>query len=245
MLKYRFTFFTLLFSCGILLAQIGGIRIGGGVGYSLYVGNQMDDKISLSTRGKSELNLGSTLQLHMAINDKYELGIKYLTTSLWSFKSKDQLGLSAEIEEVGIILQRSLNDNIKIDNSHFTFNVFAGLGICQFKSAFYDFTVPNGGFNVPITSVGYGNSPTISGISLPNKLIQPILIGGISVGFRITDFMTIYFENSFSTTNSNKISGNLFRKNAIPPDGYTFHAISLYLNYYKFNGSRRLGCPKF
>ena len=245
MLRFRFAFFALIFSSHILLAQIGGIRIGGGMGYSLYAGNQMDGEISLSTRGKSELNLGNTLQLHFDINDRYELGIKYLTTSLWSFKSKDQLGLSAELEEVGLILQRSLNDNIKIDNSHFTFNLFAGLGVCRFKSAFYDFTLPNGGFNMPITSVGYGNQPTISGKSLPDKLIQPILIGGFSIGYRISDFLTMYFENSFSTTNSNKISGNLFRKNAIPPDGYTFHAITLYLNLYKSRGSRRIGCPKF
>ncbi len=241
MLKYRFTFLLLLFSCGMLLAQIGGIRFGGGVGYSLYTGNQMDQKISFSTRGKSELNLGSTLQMHVAINDKYEIGIKYLTTSLWSFKSKDQLGLSAEIEELGLILQRSLNDNIKINDDRFTFNVFAGVGACRFKSAFYDFSNPN----LPFTSVGYGNNATVTGISLPEKLVQPILIGGFSIGFRMTEFMTIYFENSFSTTNSNKISGNLFRKNAIPPDGYTFHALTLYLNLYKSRDSRRIRCPRF
>ena len=245
MLKYRFTFLLLLFSCGMLLAQIGGIRFGGGVGYSLYTGNQMDQTISFSTRGKSELNLGNTLQMHVAINDKYEIGIKYLTTSLWSFKSKDIYGLHAEIDELGIILQRSLNDNIKINDGRFTFNVFAGVGACQFKSAFYDFSVPYTSSNFPITSIGYGSQPTTSGISLPNKLIQPILIGGISVGVRINNFTTIYFENSFSTTNSNKISGNLYRKNAIPPDGYTFHAITVYLNYYKSNRPSRIRCPKF
>jgi hypothetical protein len=241
MLKYRFTFLALLFSCGILLAQIGGIRIGGGVGYSLYTGNQMDQNISFSTRGKSELNLGNTLQMHVAINDKYEIGIKYLTTSLWSFKSKDQLGLSAEIEELGLILQRSLNDNIKINDGRFTFNVFAGVGACRFKSAFYDFSNPY----LPFTSIGYGNNATVSGISLPEKLVQPILIGGFSIGFRMTDFLTIYLENSYSTTNSNKISGNLFRKNAIPPDGYTFHALTLYLSLYKSRDSRRIRCPRF
>jgi hypothetical protein len=224
-----------------LLAQIGGIRIGGGVGYSLYTGNQMDQNISFSTRGKSELNLGNTLQMHVAINDKYEIGIKYLTTSLWSFKSKDQLGLSAEIDELGIMLQRSLNDNIKINDGRFTFNVFAGVGACSFKSAFYDFSDPN----KPFTSIGYGNNATVSGISLPEKLVQPILIGGFSIGFRMTDFLTIYLENSYSTTNSNKISGNLFRKNAIPPDGYTFHALTLYLNLYKSRDSRRIRCPRF
>jgi hypothetical protein len=245
MLKYSFTFYALLFSYYIPLAQVKGIRFGGGVGYSLYTGNQMDQKISFSTKGKSELNLGSTLQLHFAINDKYELGIKYLTTNLWSFKSKDIYGLHAEIDELGIILQRSLNDNIKINDGRFTFNVFAGVGACQFKSAFYDFSVPYTSSNFPITSIGYGSQPTTSGISLPNKLIQPILIGGISVGVRINNFTTIYFENSFSTTNSNKISGNLYRKNAIPPDGYTFHAITVYLNYYKSNRPSRIRCPKF
>jgi len=42
MLKYSFTFYALLFSYYILLAQVKGIRFGGGVGYSLYTGNQMD-----------------------------------------------------------------------------------------------------------------------------------------------------------------------------------------------------------
>jgi len=240
MLKYSFTFYALLFSYYIPLAQVKGIRFGGGVGYSLYTGNQMDNKISFSTKGKSELNIGNTLQLHVAINDRYEIGIKYLTTNLWSFKSKDQLGLSADIEELGIILQRSLNDNIKINDGRFTFNVFAGVGACQFKSAFYDFSDPY----KPFTSIGYGNNPTVSGISLPNKLIQPILIAGFSVGVRINNFTTIYFENSFSTTNSNKISGNLCRKNAIPPDGYTFHALTLYLNPYKSHKSQRIRCPR-
>jgi hypothetical protein len=132
-------------------------------------------------------------------------------------------------------------DNIKLNDGRFTFNVFAGVGACSFKSAFYDFSDPN----KPFTSIGYGNNPTVSGLSLPEKLVQPILISGFSIGFRMTEFMTIYFENSFSTTNSNKISGNLFRKNAIPPDGYTFHAITVYLNYYKSNRPSRIRCPKF
>lgn len=104
MLQIKFTLSIVMFSCLLLPAQIIGLRAGGGMGYSLYAGNQMDGTISLSTRGKSELNIGNTLQFHVALNDKYELGIKYLTTSLWSFKSKDQLGLSTDLEELGLIL---------------------------------------------------------------------------------------------------------------------------------------------
>lgn len=246
MRKHRaYLFLLILVAHNIMFGQVIGVRVGGGLGLSLYTGNQMDDKISLSTRGVSELNQGKTLQVHVAINDRYELSAKYLATSLWSFKSKDMLGLSADVEEVGCMLQRSLNDNIKIDDRPYTINVFAGIGACQFRSAFYDYSIPNNVANVPISSIGYGNAATISGRSLPEKLIQPILICGFSIGFRLTSFMTVYFENSFSTTNSNKISGNLFRKNSIPPDGYTFHAITLYLNPYKFGSSRRLGCPKF
>jgi hypothetical protein len=71
-----------------LSSQIIGVRVGAGYGYSLYTGNQMDGKISFSTRGESELNKGNSIQIHFAINDKYEIGLKHLGTTLWSFKSK-------------------------------------------------------------------------------------------------------------------------------------------------------------
>ncbi len=244
MLRFRFTLYAILFSGCILSAQIGGFRIGAGVGYSLYTGNQMDGTISTSTHGKSELNKGYNLQVYKSINDKYEIGFRYLSTNLWSFKSKDDLGLSADIEEYSINIQRSLNDNISLTDGRFTFNIVAGIGLCRFKSAFYDFTTTNG-FNIPFSSVGYGNNPTLSGVSIADKLIEPLLIGGINIGFRVNNVFTIYFENTFSTTNSNKISGNLYRKNSIPPDGFTYHAITLYINFFDYNKSKRMRCPKF
>ena len=220
-------------------------RIGGGIGGSLYFGTQMDEKISLSTFDKSEINLGYNFQVYKSINENSELGFRYLSTSLWSFKSNNELALNADLQEFSILYQRSLNDNINMNGSRFTFNLQAGLGLCYFRSAFYNIIHPEDGITIPLTAVGYGDIQTVNGQNIKEKLLQPLFIGGFNIWYRINPFLSIYFENSLSLTNSNKLSGNLLRKSSIPPDGYTYHALTIYINYSQFNSASRLKCPKF
>ncbi len=221
------------------------IRLGVGIGGSVYCGNQMDEKISFSTFNKSEVNSGYNFQIYKGIDENNELGFRYLTTSLWSFKSNNELALNAELQEFSFLYQKSLNNNIKMDGSRFTFNLHAGLGLCYFRSAFYDIVNPENAFQVPFTAIGYGNIQTLNGGVISEKLLQPLLIGGFNIGYRISPIFSIYFENSLSLTNSNKLSGNLLRKSSIPPDGYTYHCITVYINYSKLHSASRIKCPKF
>lgn len=219
-------------------------RVGVGVGGSLYYGTQMDEKISFSTYDKSEVNLGYNFQMYKAINSNSEFGVRYLSTSLWSFKSNNELALNADLQDISILYQRSLNDNIVLDGSRFTYNLEAGLGLCYFRSAFYNIIHPETGIPMPFTAVGYGNIATVNGKVISEKLLQPLFIVGFNIGYRISPMVTLYFENSLSLTNSNKLSGNLLRKSSIPPDGYTFHALTLYINYSSITKASRLKCPK-
>lgn len=238
--------FVFLFVNLVAFAQFyKNARLGAGVGGSLYFGTQMDEKISLSTYNKSEINLGYNFQVYKSINDNSELGFRYLSTSLWSFKSNNELALNADLQEFSFLYQRSLNNNINLDESNFTFNLQAGLGLCYFRSAFYNIINPADGIPMPFTAVGYGNINTVNGQNISEKLLQPLFIGGFNIGYRISPRFTIYFENSLSLTNSNKLSGNLLRKSNIPPDGYTYHAITLYINYTDKVAASRIKCPKF
>lgn len=249
MLNHKYHSLTVIFFflfCSICNAQFyKNARLGVGVGGSLYLGTQMDEEISLSTYNKSEVNLGYNFQVYKSINDKSELGFRYLNTSLWSFKSNNELALNADLQEFSILYQRSLNNNINLDGSRFTFNLLAGLGLCYFRSAFYNIINPEDGFTVPFTAVGYGNITTINGQNISDKLLQLLFIEGFNIGYRISPRFSIYFENSLSFTNSNKLSGNLLRKSNIPPDGYTYHALTIYINYSQYFSAKKMKCPKF
>ncbi len=222
---------------------INGFRFGGGLGLSTYWGTQMDYTISLNTYKKSELNPGFHGQLHYAINDKHEIGVRALVTELWSFKSDNYLGLNAKINDFFVVYQRSLNNNISLKSyNKFTFNAVAGLGVIYFKSTFY-IANPKTGIMTPFSSVGEGAKYVSSGLQIPEQ--RPTIAGmlGFNIGYRLNKNFTIYLENSITLSGSNKITGNLLTKYEIPNNGYSFHSLGLYFN---FNSKLNpLGCPKF
>ena len=105
-------FFVFIFSTLIATSQVSnGLRIGAGVGGNIYCGSQVDEKLSFNTYNKSEVSLGINVQLYKAIDYKNEIGIRYLNTELWSFKTSDQQALNAKINEFAVLYQRSLNGN--------------------------------------------------------------------------------------------------------------------------------------
>jgi hypothetical protein len=239
---FIFYIFFILFSVKTNAQFFDGLRVGIGVGKSIYWGSQMDFAFRTNTYGKSEFNNGYNFQIYKAINNSSELGFRYLTAELWSFKSKNTLALNTHVDEFSFIYQYSLNNNIDLSKSRITFNVSAGLGLINFKSIFYSIDKPNDFSNIS-SSVGYGNIFTSSKKVEPNKITALSGTIGFNVGVRLATNLSLYFENSFTLSGSNKITGNLMINSSIPNNGYTYHALSIYLNLGNQKG--KIGCPKF
>ncbi|MFA9215080.1 MAG: hypothetical protein ACEQSR_14780 [Candidatus Methylacidiphilales bacterium] len=247
MSKINFKFFItvnlLLFTFKLASGQfVNNLRLGGGIGFSLYLGSQMDYTIALNTYGKSELNSGLHGQIFYTINDRHEIGIRALTTELWSFKSENYLGLNAKINDVFLVHQMSLNKNTRIDNQKFTFNTVFGIGVIYYRSMFYTANPATQQIK-QFSSVGNGVTEVSSGLIIPEQ--RPTIAGmvGFNIGYRLNRFMTAYLENSITLSGSNKITGNLLLKSNLPNNGYSFHSLGLYFNLDVRKSS--LKCPRF
>jgi hypothetical protein len=241
--KYLIIINFLLFTFKFASSQfINNIRLGGGVGASYYLGSQMDYSISLNTYGKSELNPGFHGQIFYAINDRHEIGIRGLTTELWSFKSENYLGLNAKINDVFLVHQMSLNKNTKLDNKKFTFNTVFGLGVIYYRSMFYTANTTTQKLK-PFSSVGNGITYVSSNLIIPEQQPTIAVMVGFNVGYRLNKFMTFYLENSITLSGSNQITGNLILKSNLPNNGYSFHSLGLYFNLNVKKSS--LSCPRF
>ena len=238
-------FFVLLFSSLISTSQVSnGWRIGAGVGESIYWGSQMDERLSFKTYDKSEFNRGVNIQLYKTINFKNEIGFRFLNTELWSFKTSDQQALNAKINEFAVIYQRSLNENSDLYSNRFNFthNLVIGLSLISFKSKTFSINPGTKVFTV-FSSVGNGVEPTTSGLIKPDAQIALGGILGYNIGVRLSNSFSLYLENTFTLSASNYITGNLVSKSKITNNGYTYNALTLYINLNP-NGNR-LGCPKF
>ncbi|MFZ4797425.1 MAG: hypothetical protein ACOYMA_08010 [Bacteroidia bacterium] len=238
-------FFIFLFSSYLSNSQIlNGFRFGGGVGESIYWGSQMDDKMSFSTYNKSEFNPGFNFQLYKAIDKKNEIGFRFLNTQLWSFKTSNTQATNAKINEFAIIYQRSLNENSTLNSGRmlFTHNLVLGLSMISFKSRAFLIDPKTKIFSV-LSSVGYANDYTTTGLTKPEDQLAIGAVLGYNIGIRLNKSFSIYLENTFTLSTNNDIHGNLNSKSKITNNGYTYSALSLYLNI----NSRvnPLGCPKF
>ncbi len=222
---------------------VRGIRIGGGIGKSVYIGSQMDLNFSFNTFGKSEFGDGTNFQVYKAVDKRNEFGLRYLKTEYWMFKNSNTFAINSKFTEISAIYQRSFNNNIEIDNkSKFTFNSLLGLGYINYSSVVY--TINDKQDFIPYSSVGDGFQP----VSNPNYLIRDkkpsiSFIFGFNVGYRISSNFSIYYETSYSLSASNHFSGNLSIDSKLPTNGFSYSALSLYFNFDAKNG--QLGCPKF
>jgi hypothetical protein len=233
--------FVFLFTTYIIGQDLDGVRLGFGVGSSIYCGSQMDNKIETNTLGKSEINNGFNLQVYKSFDNKNEFGIRFLSSELWSFKSNNQLALNNQFKELSFLYQRSLNQNVKLNNAPFTINALAGVGILYYSATFY--TITDNNFK-NFSSIGAGDK-AVSDPSLLIKEKVPAISGiiGLNIGFKLSPRLLLYFENSFSLSLDNRFTGNLSLKSKVPNNGFTYHAFSLYLNWGNQKG--RIGCPKF
>jgi hypothetical protein len=239
-LLFVFSFLTL-----ISKSQVSdGWRIGAGLGGSIYLGSQVDEKLSFNTYDKREVNIGYNIQFHKAIDYKNEIGFRYLNTQLWSFKTKNQQALNAKINEFAVLYQRSLNENSDLYNNRFNFthNLVLGLSIISFKSRTYLINPTTKEYSI-VSSIGNGVEPTTSGLIKPNNQFALGGILGYNIGVRLSNSLSLYLENTYTLSTSNYITGNLFIKSKYINNGYTYNALTLYFNLNP-NG-KRLGCPKF
>lgn len=238
-------FFVFLFSTLIATSQVSnGWRIGAGVGGNIYCGSQVDEKLSFSTYDKSEVNQGINIQFYKAIDYKNEIGFRFLNTELWSFKTSNQQALNAKINEFAVLYQRSLNENSDLYSNRFNFthNLVVGLSLISFKSRTYSINPATEVYTV-ISSVGNGIEPTSLGLIKPNAQMALGGILGYNIGVRLSNSFSLYLENTFTLSASNYITGNLASKSKYLNNGYTYSALTLYINLNP-NGNR-LGCPKF
>jgi hypothetical protein len=233
--------FVFLFTTYIIGQDLDGVRLGFGVGSSIYWGSQMDTKIVTNTLGKSEINSGLNFQIYKSFDNINEFGIRFLSSELWSFKSNNQLALNNQFKELSFLYQRSLNQNVKLNNGPLTVNLLAGVGVLYYSASFY--TINNNNLRI-FSSIGAGDKP----VSDPSFLIKekiPAISGiiGLNLGFKLSPRLLLYLENSFSLSLDNRFTGNLSLKSKVPNNGFTYHALSLYLNWGNQKG--RIGCPKF
>lgn len=244
MINLRFTFLGLfiLSTFGVLGQFIENLRIGAGLGISYYLGTQTDNVPSFNTFGKSEVNPGLNGQIHYAFNKRHELGLRVMNTELWSFKSENYLALNAQINEVMLIYQLSLNNNAGIKSyTKFTHNLALGLGILYFKSRFFTANPQTEQLTL-FSSVGVGAPYASSGLQIPEQ--RPTIAGlvGYNFGYRLSRHFSFYIENGITLSGSNKITGNLLTNYNIPNNGYYYGSISLFVN---FNAGRSNACPRF
>ena len=239
-----FIFFILFISSLISKSQISnGLRVGGGLGESIYWGSQMDDKISFSTYDKSEANLGLNIQFYKALDNKNEIGIRYLNTELWSFKTSNMQAINAKINEFAVVYQRSLNGNSDLYSNKlkFTHNLVLGLSFIFFKSRAYSIDPSTKVFKT-FSSIGNGVEIDPLVLTRPDSQLALGGVFGYNLGFRLSNSFSIYLENTFTLSASNYLHGNLLTKTKLTNNGYTYNALTLYINLNP-NGNR-LGCPK-
>jgi hypothetical protein len=241
--KYFLFLFLFYFSIKLTAQTLSNVRIGMGVGSSIYWGTQMDYDFKLNTFGINEINRGYNFQTYFAFDKKQEIGIRFLNTELWSFKSNNTLALNAKVDEFSLIYQRSLNNNIDLKSKDkFTYNIVLGTGIIYYRSIFYLVNTESGELT-PFSSVGKGDLKVSSNLKVIQQIPTVSGLVGFNIGFRISNKFSIYQENTFTLSGSNKITGNLLLRSEIPNNGYTYHSFTLFYNISsKYN---QLNCPKF
>lgn len=218
------------------------IRIGGGVGYGFYLSNQMDYAITTNFGNYTELIPSYQGGVYKTLNKSMEFGLQYRHGHLFTLKSENTQGMDCDFDEGQFNFDYSLNHNAGLHNGNFTANAQLGLGVTSFKAKYYAVDPVSESLKEIFSSIGY-NGSIVSAKDQPNRQLSIIGNVGLVLGFRISQHVSLYWENTVNISTSNKMTGNLFKKSWIPPDGYYFSGISLYINF----GSRgnQLGCPKF
>ncbi|OYU95030.1 MAG: hypothetical protein CFE21_12025 [Bacteroidetes bacterium B1(2017)] len=225
-----------------------GWRLGGGLGYAFYVGDQMDYTLTRHYGDFNELRTNLTLSAFHQLDELKEWGLVMKFGSFQTLKSSNMQGIQCNYQEIQSVWQRSLNDNIGLNGGPVTVNFQYGIGIMYYKSKYFAVNPNFKTEDYVISSVGYGyaNRTDWKGAAFTDIAKKKLtFLGnlGLNIGFRMGRNMSLYYETSLQVSTSNKLSGNLSKTSAIPPDCYLYTGLSFYYRFGKAGG--RLGCPKF
>lgn len=225
-------------------------RFGLGTGFSFYQGNQRNyNEITRNFGVFTEFKPSFVFEVFKQYDASLEFGARLTHGTMETLKSNNTLGLYCEFDDIQFNGQYSLNNNIDLRSSAVTFNLQAGLGFVYFKSYFFGVNPNLKTMDRIYASVGYQNTldGQFPGIAVSKKVQnKPIaIIGnvGFNIGLRVTPILHLYWQNNFAVSTSNKMSGNLFKRSWIPPDGYLYTGILLSIRMGA--GPSRYGCPKF
>ncbi len=219
-------------------------RFGGGIGYSLYFTNQMDYLITTQYGNFKELIPSYYMGIYKQINSSFEIGIAARQASMLTLKSENSQGTQCDYYDAQAIIQYSFNDNIGLTDSRITWNAQIGLGAVNFRSMYYSVNTDTREILEIYSTLGYGLNRA-NRKDIANR--KTVIVGnfGLNIGLRVFQNLSIYFENSFNISTSNKMSGNLYKKSWIPPDCYVFSGIGIYVNLGNGGYGKRIDCPKF
>ncbi len=229
----------------------GSTRLGLSTGFNLYIGTQMDYQLTRNFGDINELKLGYGIGVYRSMNDNWEFGTTFRRGSFASLKSNKTQGIMGNFNELQFNFQKSLNNNILLDVASLTFNVQLGFGGLYYQSQYF-YTDPRKQSITQIaSSVGYGYSErgqfgARKIYNEPDKKLALTGNVGFNIGYRLSGNMMLYFENIYTQTTSNQLSGNLTMEEATIPDGMFYSGLSLYLNLGKQVGSfGRNSCPRW
>lgn len=223
--------------------NISDYRIGGGVGYGLYLTNQMDYTITRNFGDYKELIPSYFLSVNKQINNDFEIGVEYRHGHLMTLKSDNMQGTSCDFNDAYALFDYSLNHNVGMTSSRFTINYQMGLGLTSFRSKYFLTNIITEREDKVVSSVGY-EGQIISGKDQKNKQLALIGTLGLNMGYRLSRNVCIYWSNSVNMSTTNKMTGNLFKRSWLPPDNYFFSSLGVYFN---LGGGKQgyLGCPRF
>ena len=215
-------------------------RFGFGVGYGLFVTNQMDNKITTNYGDFKELIPTYFAAAYKQVNNNLEVGLQARFGSMLTLKSENTQGTSCDFNEVQATVVYSFTKDIAMEGKPFTINGIFSLGITNFKSKYFSVNPIIEKENI-VSQVGYGGVPSL--LNQPGR--QTAIIGntGVAIGYRFSRSLSIYWENTYNLSASNKMTGNLVKTSNLPPDGYFFSSVGLYLRFNEGRG--QLSCPKF
>ncbi len=217
-------------------------RFGGGVGYGLYLSNQMDYAITRNYGDFKEIIPSYFGGIYKVVNDDFEIGIQFKSGHLLTLKSENTQGSTCDFNEGQFMVNYSFNHNVGLTREKFTVNAQIGIGATQFRSKYFTVNTVEQNIDDIYSTVGYGGSLT-SSKGQANKQVAVIGNFGLVLGCSLSKVVSIYWENTINISTSNKMAGNLYKRSWIPPDGYFFSGIGVYFNISKQKG--KLGCPKF
>jgi hypothetical protein len=218
-------------------------RIGIGMGYNYYLGDQMDYKITNSFGNFNENRTAKTIAFYKTINSNWELGAFARDASMMTLKSENTQGLECYFQDIQFIAQYSLNDNVDLSGSAITYNATLGLGLINFKSRYFGVNPISEKEISNYATIGYGIEDGYLGTrNSPDKVTAVTGHAGINIGYRVSENINLYFENNFNLTTTNKLSGNLFKYSWIPTDGYWYSGLALYIRLFSKKAD---ACPRF